>query len=501
MVALRSVVEITELAIAVVCGDDRLDTELTGAHASEQPDPTPWLAGGELLMSDGLGLRRTRRAQSDYIERLSQRGAAGFVLGLGGALPFSSVPAGLVDAAQRFGFPLFTVPVTTPFVAITQAFYGLVAEERSALSERILRAHARLTSAAARPSPISDVAAALGRVIDGWAEVYDSAGAPIADEPLAAKELQAAVKRYAPQLLRSGLHSSVAESGTHGAFVIQPLGVDRVRGYLAYGRDRGALGEQFTHDVATYASALLSIETERRHSLHAAQRRPGAEVLRRLLSGSAGARVDQLLMSVGFTADRVQVLAVEPSRVDSAELADVLDTTVPGALVLTAGGAIKALVPAEAGVGERLAEPLGSAFAGLGGPVRPQHFPASQRQADQALAESRRRGGGLVDAMRLGDVQVLLQLVPARDLFTYADAVLGPVERAPNGPSLLASLNAFLASGTAIEEGSHRANVHRHTMRRHLRRVEELTQRDLRNTRDRNELWLAFLARDVAATL
>jgi purine catabolism regulator len=501
MVALRSLVETTELAITVVSGHGQLDTEVTGAHASEQPDPTPWLSGGELLMSDGLGLRRSRRAQTEYIERLARRQVAGFVLGLGGELPYASVPAGLADAAQQFGVPLFTVPVTTPFIAITQAFYTRVADERSALSDRILRAHARLTSAAASGSPIADIAAALGRAIDGWAEVYDSTGAVLGHQPLAPKEMAAAVKRYAPQLLRSGLRSTVAEADSAGAFVIQPLGVDRVRGYLAYGRDSRALGQQFTHEVATYASALLSIETERRHSLHVAERRPGAEVLRRLLSGSAGGRVDQLLMSVGFTAERVQVLLVEPSQVDAGELADGIDAAVPGALVLTGGGAIKALLPAEPGVGERLRGLCGTSFAGLGGPVRPQHFPASRRQADQAVVESRRRGGGLVDAMRLGDVQVLLQLVSAGDLSTYADAVLGPIERAPNGASLLMSLNAFLVSGTAVEEGSHRANVHRHTMRRHLRRVEELTARNLRDARDRNELWLAFQARDVAATL
>jgi PucR family transcriptional regulator, purine catabolism regulatory protein len=500
MVALRSLVETTELAITVVSGDGQLETEVSGAHASEQPDPTPWLSGGELLMSDGLGLRPSRRAQTEYIERLARRQVAGFVLGLGGELPYASVPAGLVDAAQQFGVPLLTVPVTTPFIAITQAFYSRVADERSAMSDRILRAHARLTSAAASGSPVADIAAALGRAIDGWAEVYDATGAVIGHQPFTPSEMAVAIERYAPQLLRSGLRSTVAESGSPGAFVIQPLGVDRVRGYLAYGRDSGALGEQFTHEVATYASALLSIETERRHSLHVAERRPGAEVLRRLLSGSAGGRVDQLLMSVGFTAERVQVLLVEPSQIDD-ELADGIDAAVPGALVLTGGGAIKALLPAEPGVGERLRGLCGSSFAGLGGPVRPQHFPASRRQADHAVAESRRRGGGLVDAMRLGDVQVLLQLVSAGDLSTYADAVLGPIERAPNGPSLLMSLNAFLVSGTAVEEGSHRANVHRHTMRRHLRRIEDLTARNLKDARDRNELWLAFQARDVAATL
>jgi hypothetical protein len=36
---------------------------------------------------------------------------------------------------------------------------------------------------------------------------------------------------------------------------------------------------------------------------------------------------------------------------------------------------------------------------------------------------------------------------------------------------------------------------------RHMRRVEELTERDLRDARHRNKFWLAFQARDVAAAL
>jgi purine catabolism regulator len=79
--------------------------------------------------------------------------------------------------------------------------------------------------------------------------------------------------------------------------------------------------------------------------------------------------------------------------------------------------------------------------------------------------------------------------------------VLGAVENAQNGHSLIKSLRSFLASGGTIEHGSTIASVHRHTMRRHLRRIEELTGRNLDNPRDRTELWLAFEARDVAATL
>jgi purine catabolism regulator len=268
-----------------------------------------------------------------------------------------------------------------------------------------------------------------------------------------------------------------------------------------YGRSEGGLGEQFTHSVSGYAARLLSIEMERRHAVAVLERRPGAEVVRRLLSGADNARAAQALSSVGMTSDRVQVLSAWSAMLTPDDLADVVATAVPGALVLISLSGVKAIVPADQTTVEQLHAVLVGTQAGLGGPVRPHHCQASYRQARQAQAESRRRGNGLVEAMGLGNAQVLLQLVTPDGLATFADAVLGAVENAQNGAALTKSLRSFLASGATIEQGSSMANVHRHTMRRHLRRVEELTGRRLDNPRDRTELWLAFEARDVAATL
>jgi purine catabolism regulator len=202
-----------------------------------------------------------------------------------------------------------------------------------------------------------------------------------------------------------------------------------------------------------------------------------------------------------MTSDRVQVLSAWSAALAPDDLADVVATAVPAALVLVALSGVKAIVPADPTAVEQLRRALAGVHAGLGGPVRPHHCQASYRQARQAQAESRRRGDGLVEAMGLGNAQVLLQLVSPDGLATFADAVLGTVENAQNGAALTKSLRSFLASGATIEQGSSMANVHRHTMRRHLRRIEELTGRNLDNARDRTELWLAFEARDVAATL
>jgi purine catabolism regulator len=500
MVALRAIVDIDDLHITVVHGGEALDVELSGAHSSEQPDPTPWLSGAELLMSDGLGIADDFDRQVAYVERLARKRVAALVLGLGGPLPYAAGPAGLVAGAERFGLPLLTVPVTTPFIAITQAVYTRMAAERAVMSEQILAAHAPLTSAAADAAPVSELAAVLAQSIGGWACVFDAARRQLAGPEYPNQAVEAAVLRFLDRTDRNVLRASLSDSAPEGAYVVQPLGIARLRGILVYGREAGALGEYVTRSVAEYARSLLSIELERRHALAVLERRPGAEAVRRLLSGAEAGRAGQLLAGVGVTADRVQVLSAASPSTDADELADAISLEFPGALLLTSPTGVKAVIPAEPMIADRLRRVLAEADAGLGGPVRPHHCPASHRQARQAQAVSSRQGGGLVDAMGLGSAHVLLQLVAPDGLTTFADAVLGPVETAANGAALLGSLRAFLASGAQVEQSSVAANVHRHTMRRHLRRIEVLTGRNLDDARDRTELWLAFEARDVAVT-
>jgi purine catabolism regulator len=500
MVALRTIVDVDDLDITVVHGPDALDVELSGAHSSEQPDPTPWLSGGELLMSDGLGIADDVDRQVAYMERLARKRVAALVLGLGGPLPYAESPVGLVVGAQRFGLPLLTVPVSTPFIAITQAVYARMAAERSAVSEQILAAHAPLTSAAADAAPVSELAASLAQLIGGWACVFDAARRQLAGVGYPNPAIEAAAARFLERTDRNILRASLSDSAPDGAYAIQPLGIARVRGILVYGREAGALGEPVTRSVAEYARSLLSIELERRHALAVLERRPGAEAVRRLLSGVESARAPALLASVGVTADRVQVLSATSTTTSVPDLADAISDEFPHALLLTSPTGVKAVLPAEPMTADRLRPVLGDAHAGLGGPVRPHHCPASHRQARQAQAVSSRQGGSLVEAMGLGSAHVLLQLVAPDGLATFADAVLGPVETAANGAALLGSLRSFLASGAQVEQSSIAANVHRHTMRRHLRRVEELTGRNLDDARDRTELWLAFEARDIAVT-
>jgi purine catabolism regulator len=77
--------------------------------------------------------------------------------------------------------------------------------------------------------------------------------------------------------------------------------------------------------------------------------------------------------------------------------------------------------------------------------------------------------------------------------------VLGPLEQGPGeyGDELVRSLEAFIEQNGQWERAARELFCHRHTLRYRIRRVEELTGRDLSSARDRIEFWLALRGREL----
>ena len=94
----------------------------------------------------------------------------------------------------------------------------------------------------------------------------------------------------------------------------------------------------------------------------------------------------------------------------------------------------------------------------------------------------------------LGSFQLLLSLQDTDALRLYCDALLGPIENGEGhyGGELMRSLEAFIECNGQWEAAARRLYCHRHTLRYRIRRIEELTGRDLSSARDRIEFWLAL---------
>jgi purine catabolism regulator len=498
------------LDLRLVAGGGGLDHPIRWVHVSELEDPTPWLKGGELLLTTGIGVGRTPARQRAYLARLVQAGLAGVGFGLG--FSFQKVPKALADAADGAGFPIFEVPYAMPFIAITEAvFTRLVAEQYDVLS-RSLDAEHVMTRAALDGEGLAGVVAALVRASGGWGVLLDLHGGVLASFPAAAASRAALLWKalQSPQADRSRFSLSIVDGEDH--VTMQPVAAQgRVEAFLAVGKHE-ALG-QFDRIVFSHALSLLAIELSKSRAVAEAERRLKGDLLEQLLHGSlqpgeaAGA-----LQRFGFDLERplaVVALAGDepPERLALACEQAFVRQGVPFLTSARGDVVVGVLQPEGRGFLGHLraavaARVEGAVVAGAGNLVGHEQLHQAVREASYALQVCRTEGRAQADFGDLGSYQLLLSLQDPDALRTFADSVLSPLDAYDrrHGGELIPSLRAFIERNARWETAAADLFVHRHTLRYRIRKVEELTGRDLSSARDRMEFFLALRARDLLAS-
>jgi purine catabolism regulator len=493
--------------LQLLAGKAGLSAPIRWVHVSELEDPTPWLKGGELLLTTGIGVGATAARQRAYLRRLSEAGLAG--LGFGVGFSFRRVPKALVEAADRASFPLFEVPYAMPFIAITEAvFTRLVAEQYDLLSRSLDAEHA-LTRAVLDGEGVQGIVASCSRVTGGWVVLLDLHGTVLSAVPSSAARHVPRIwaELQSPRAEGPRFSLSVVEGRHHIA--IQPLSWQgRVEAFLALGKENAIT--QFDRIVSSHALSLLSLELAKARAISEAERRLRGDLLDQLITGAVqGSDAGRALERFGFDPNLpVAVVAfagIEPP-VDLALICDEVLARESRAFltspredlvlaVLQPEGA-GFLPPIRSAVAERASGPV---LAGAGSFVELDLLPQGVREARYALQVCRTEGRTEAEFADLGTYQLLLSLQEPEALRTFADSVLGPLDRydRTHGGGLVASLRAFLERNARWESAAGDLFVHRHTLRYRMRKVEELTGRDLGSARDRMEFFLAIRARDL----
>jgi purine catabolism regulator len=79
-ITVRESASIPNLGARVFAGETGLDQEVSWAHVCELPDPTEYLADGELLMTVGYMVPEGSAAQEAYVEHLAEAGLGGMLI-------------------------------------------------------------------------------------------------------------------------------------------------------------------------------------------------------------------------------------------------------------------------------------------------------------------------------------------------------------------------------------------------------------------------------------
>ncbi len=521
MLTVRGLVE--EMQLELVVGGDAADAPIRWVHSTELDDPTPWLSGGELILTTGMRLK-SEQAQREFAERLSSRHVAG--VGFGTGFDHAKLPEALCEAARDAGLPLFEVPYELPFIAITERAFTTLVNRQYEVLQRTIAIHRRMERLLLEEAGLDELVRAISATIGGAVAVLDLRG-----EVLAQREFQRPLAAGAIDAVREQAERRTRTGGQNDAFVPEHPGLGGgalalpvlagARGgpqaWLLAVRDSGGVGEM---DRLTLEQSVtvVALELMRQRAMRDTERRLAGDVLAEALAGQLDASELAARLrpfGVGSTAAVLVFATADPGGAEG-DLDRALAAAGHGALVASRQGLLCAVVdgdgldPVELAGRARatLAEAHGDVAAAVSRVAPATDLRRSFHEARcaleaVALAPSNGNGAGHVASYHdLGSFQLLLSLQDDDALRLYCDSVLGPLENGGTGEygdELVRSLEVFIEQNGQWERAARELYCHRHTLRYRIRRIEELTGRDLSSARDRIEFWLALRGRELVS--
>ncbi len=485
-VSVADVLALPSLASArVVAGRGGLERVVSAVNVMEVPDILDWVQPDELLLTTAYPLRGDPVALDALVPRLAEHGLA--AIAIKPARYIDSIPAGMLDAADRLDFPLIELSGDAGFNDIIREVLTVILDSQAARLERSAAIHDRFTEIVLSGGGIRQIAEALAEFVDRPVTIMDGQGvvawqtADDAPDPTPnglaiVQPIQVGGERYGTILVAGDggpLSSDRLESIEYAATVaalrqVQARAVseaDRrfqavcleelVTGHVT---DRGVLMERataFDWDLATPRAVILA-ESE-------AEAKPGRPVASLAGTGEEGALrgrlADAARVALGPTAivwERSHEIGVLVPGGDTSEL-----RVAAAALVAEATRRMPGVVVG-VGIGRTAEDPLdlGTSYA----------------EARRALTIGRwGHGPGRVSVFEDLGLDRLLVNVPDAEVRAYCEAVLGRLEAYDTArrTNLVTTLETFLASRNAAL-AARQLFLHYNTLKNRLERIEEI---------------------------
>ncbi len=506
----------SELDLKLATGADAApEREVRWVHISELRDPTQWLSGGELLLTTGIQLGSAEQ-QRRYVRLLAESGVAG--LGFGTGFDHPKLPRALIAEAEKLDFPVFEVPYATPFIAITEAAANRLVNEQYDVLSRGLAVNERLERIVLEGGGLEQIAREIASAVQGSSVVLDSRGEPLAH---GGRRLSTDVLGTVGELVRRRGAAAAPfvppQPGLRGKALAHPVSArgGAADAWLVVVRRSGELGD-FERLCLQQAAIVVALELMRERVARETERRLSGEVLAAALGGRLppdDVRGRLSPFGIGAEAGVIVFECPDPGGSEATLEAHLqvhnqqsLVGTHPAGrrellcAVISGDGVDPIGVAAEAK--RALADAHGEcrAAASRVAPVdRLRHSFHEARCALEATSFANGAGPEVASHRDLGAFTLLLSVQDNEALRLYCDSVLGPIESSDGryADELLRSLEAYIDRNGHWEKAASDCYCHRHTLRYRIKRIEELTGRDLSRANDRVELWLALRAKEL----
>jgi PucR family transcriptional regulator, purine catabolism regulatory protein len=508
--------QVSELAAALaprvtlLAGVPGLGATVRWVHATDLADPSPYLKGGELVLTNGQW-RHGRSDSRRYVELLSTAQAA--AIGYGLRKQGAHTPSDLVDACERAGMPLLEIPHDMAFVEISELVATQYAEQSRRSLLRQMRRDEALLSSVTGGAGIDGTLAILARdhglelmLVDRSGQTLGST-VPAATAPPAAA-LAAAVEGVG-EVVGRGVGAepvTVFPVAAHGDVEALLVCFRSIADLTV--EQRSAIGHELVFVGLELAQALATRELAERMvdelpELIAAGEARAPELGRRLVSLGLdpAAPITAIALVPARPGDpaaarrtaRIATRLMAARGISGIAPVDGQDVLVIAALAADGPGLAAELVAA--------AEREGCAVcAGVGSPTGAgaRDVRRSLGQARLAADYARLRGGGqhVATHAEAGSYRVLLAGQDAGARLAFGRSVLGPVleQDRRRATGLIDTLDAFLREGGHWQRVADELHLHVNTLRYRIGRVEQLTGRSLSSFEERVNFFIALEA-------
>jgi hypothetical protein len=553
-VRVRDLLDVPDLRLRMLTDVAGMDRAIRHVYTTDLPDPSRYLTPGDLVLT-GLIWCHAHGDADRFVSALVRGGVS--ALGAGEAL--GSVPAEVIQACGRHGLPLLAVPAEISFAAVTEEVGRRLSGDRATEMTRVLGRRRLLLSAVAEGAGLDAMFRLMGRelgaecwLLTGLGRVVGGTGASLPG-PLA---LRLACEYLRADRMPAATEVSVPGAGAGKYSLFGVGGEPRITSwFLACAGREQDWPHELRESVAELA-ADMALERARLDAARTGDRKLAEAIVTMLASGggegAAPAEIASLMRAAGLPPDGrylVAAMAAEADRVTGPNAgrwrcdlaAELVLPVTEGALVAPLDDEIVVLVPApdesllapggttppsppaakdeEAPAAHHLAARIRASqpvvesdrsrvriTAGVSAPaVGVTALPGALHEAGSARRLAALRLGGLggtaavsvVTSDEVASHELLMATVPASVLRSFRERLLGPLMTYDDQhrAELLPTLREFLACSGSWNTCAAKMYVHVNTVRYRIRRIEELTGRDLSCLDDQVDFFLALRIR------
>jgi len=493
-----------ELRTRIVAGHDGAARRVLWAHHTDQPSPWDWHDPGDLVLTSGTIVPLDPQQQAQFVERMDRAELCGLVVGESPSNAGQTTPElseQMIAAADRLGFPILVTEYSVPYVRLVRTVAAANAAEETRVLMQILRVHNEIHKSIFNELSSAQLVDGLSRVLglpfhvvdpERWEPLLPGCGVPRHEWRAALLEQLDSRGWKVPHLIAVELGErrtlATPVPGKRSAFVV-------VEGKAAAASMPGVAVLQHIASACALEIARVDAEFER-------YRRWGADLLSAALSG----RVDLTIFDASMEERRVTGpwvgVAVEADQ-------DVIDRVARGWFLqgygyLLAGSAptYTALLQADSPTvrdlngfsdADRWRIGISDPFSGVGA------LTDALRQARWALETV---PAGTSGVGRYGDDGDMMLPRTLSESALVAERILGPllVYDRDNETDLVRTLQVYLETDRSPTATSERLYLHKQTVSYRIARIQQLTHRSLRSSRDISELWYGLRALALSRT-